>query len=145
MSVKEIAAELSEPQTKLYRHVRQLMAAGLIRVVATRMVSGILEHQYQTSQHLLKLGPGIMHDHTAEADAAVQMVIDRFYAGLIAAYGESRSKPVFSVADIRLSPAKADELESKLQDVLDWLSQTPEDPDGEPVNLLLGFYIQESR
>jgi poly-gamma-glutamate capsule biosynthesis protein CapA/YwtB (metallophosphatase superfamily)/DNA-binding transcriptional ArsR family regulator len=145
MSVKEIAAELGEPQTKLYRHVRQLLAAGLIRVAATRMVSGILEHQYQTSQHLLKLGPGIMRDHMAETDAAVQMVIDRFYVSLSAAYGESRSKPLFCVSDIRLSPAKADELESKLQDVLDWLSQTPEDPDGEPVGLLLGFYIEEPR
>src|SRR5580693_6695424 len=36
MSVKELAAELGEPQTKLYRHVRQLEAAGLIRVASTR-------------------------------------------------------------------------------------------------------------
>src|SRR5580698_2917994 len=45
MSVKELAAELGEPQTKLYRHVRQLEAAGLIRVASTRMVSGILEQR----------------------------------------------------------------------------------------------------
>src|SRR5690242_6610077 len=50
MSVKELAAELGEPQTKLYRHVRQLEAAGLIRVASTRMVSGILEQRYQASQ-----------------------------------------------------------------------------------------------
>src|SRR5690348_7239748 len=39
MSVKELAAELGQPQTKLYRHVRQLEAAGLIKVAATRLVS----------------------------------------------------------------------------------------------------------
>jgi DNA-binding transcriptional ArsR family regulator len=43
MSVKELAAELNQPQTKLYRHVRQLEAAALIKVASTRMVSGILE------------------------------------------------------------------------------------------------------
>jgi DNA-binding MarR family transcriptional regulator len=41
MSVKELAEELGEPQTKLYRHVKQLEAAGLIRIAASRMVSGI--------------------------------------------------------------------------------------------------------
>jgi len=145
MSVKEIAAELGEPQTKLYRHVRQLLAAGLIRVAATRMVSGIMEHQYQTSQHSLKLGPGIVHDHMDEADATFQVVIERFCDGLSAAYSESRSKPVFVLSESRLSPAKADELQSRLQDIMDWLNQTPEDPNGVPVSVLLGFYIQESR
>jgi DNA-binding transcriptional ArsR family regulator len=38
MSVKELAQHLGEPQTKLYRHVKQLEAAGLIEVAATRMV-----------------------------------------------------------------------------------------------------------
>ena len=50
MSVKEIAARLGEPQTKLYRHIKQLEAAGLIKVAATRMVSGILEQRYQAAQ-----------------------------------------------------------------------------------------------
>ena len=50
LSVKELARRLDEPQTKLYRHVKQLEAAGLIHVAATRMVSGILEQRYQASQ-----------------------------------------------------------------------------------------------
>ncbi|HEY2270221.1 MAG TPA: helix-turn-helix domain-containing protein, partial [Streptosporangiaceae bacterium] len=62
-SVKELAAELGEPQTKLYRHVRQLEAAGLIRVASTRMVSGILEQRYQASQRDLVLGRGILRAH----------------------------------------------------------------------------------
>jgi len=47
MSVKELAQHLGEPQTKLYRHVKQLEAAGLVEVAATRMVSGILEQRYR--------------------------------------------------------------------------------------------------
>jgi DNA-binding transcriptional ArsR family regulator len=143
MSVKELAAKLGEPQTKLYRHVRQLQAAGLIRVAATRMVSGILEQQYQTCQHSLKLGPGMVHDHPAEADAAFQLVADRFRDGFSAASQESRYKPVVFVVESWLSPAKADELQDKLKHVKDWLDKTPEDPDGVAVRLLLGFYTEE--
>jgi hypothetical protein len=73
------------------------------------------------------------------------VVIERFCDGLSAAYSESRSKPVFVLSESRLSPAKADELQSRLQDIMDWLNQTPEDPNGVPVSVLLGFYIQESR
>jgi DNA-binding transcriptional ArsR family regulator len=142
MSVKELAAELGEPQTKLYRHVRQLQAAGLIRVAATRMVSGILEQQYQTCQHSLKLGAALVRDHPADADAAIQMVVDRFHDGYRAASGESRYKPVFFLVESWLSPDKVDELQRKLRDVQDWVHQLPENPDGIEVNLLLGFYTR---
>jgi DNA-binding transcriptional ArsR family regulator len=55
MSVKELAAALGEPQTRLYRHVKQLEARDLIRVAQTRVVSGITEQQYQAGQLDLQL------------------------------------------------------------------------------------------
>jgi DNA-binding transcriptional ArsR family regulator len=48
-TVKQIAAELNLPPTKLYYHIKQLEERGLIRVVDTRIVSGILEKQYQAA------------------------------------------------------------------------------------------------
>ncbi|HEX7994067.1 MAG TPA: helix-turn-helix domain-containing protein, partial [Streptosporangiaceae bacterium] len=36
-TAKELAAELGEPQTKLYRHIKHLEAAGLIRSVSSRV------------------------------------------------------------------------------------------------------------
>src|SRR5215469_15004114 len=53
MSVKELAAELGEPQTKLYRHVKHLESAGLIRSVSSRLVSGIVEHRYQAWRDMI--------------------------------------------------------------------------------------------
>ena len=50
MSAKDLAAALGESQTKLYRHIRQLEGVGLIRVAATRMVSGIQEQRYQAAR-----------------------------------------------------------------------------------------------
>lgn len=46
-TVKQVAADLDMPPTKLYYHIKQLEEHGLIRVVGTRIVSGILEKQYQ--------------------------------------------------------------------------------------------------
>src|SRR5262245_20848099 len=40
MSVKQIAAALGEPVTKLYRHVDLMLRAGVIRVVDQVVVSG---------------------------------------------------------------------------------------------------------
>jgi DNA-binding transcriptional ArsR family regulator len=48
-TVKQIAADLKLPQTKLYYHIKQLEERALIRVVDTRIVSGILEKHYQAA------------------------------------------------------------------------------------------------
>ncbi|MFJ4093759.1 ArsR/SmtB family transcription factor [Kitasatospora sp. NPDC089913] len=59
LTAKEIAAALDEPQTKLYRHIKQLEKAGLIRVAGTRLVSGIVESRYGPAQESLRLAPEI--------------------------------------------------------------------------------------
>src|SRR5580704_9988256 len=117
MSVKELAAELGEPQTKLYRHVRQLEAAGLIRVASTRMVSGILEQRYQASQQDLVLGRGFLQEHAEESVGVMQVLLDRFRDGFFVAFKadsqstgevpaaeEAYRKPALFFSDVRVSP-----------------------------------------
>ncbi len=48
-TVKDIAARLDMPATKLYYHINLLEKHALITVVDTRIVSGIVEKQYQTT------------------------------------------------------------------------------------------------
>jgi DNA-binding transcriptional ArsR family regulator len=48
-TVKQVAADLRLPPTKLYYHIKQLEERNLIRVTDTRIVSGILEKQYQAA------------------------------------------------------------------------------------------------
>ena len=154
MSVKELAAELGEPQTKLYRHVRQLEAAGLIKVASTRMVSGILEQRYQACQQDLMLGRGFLQEHANESEAAVQAVLDRYRDGFFAAFradqasegdvpaGELYRKPVLFMSDLRVSPAKAAELRHKLEEIMNDLNdEKTEDPDGVPLSLLIGCFV----
>ena len=153
-SVKELAAELAEPQTKLYRHVRQLETAGLIRVASTRMVSGILEQRYQASQRDLILGRGILREHAEETTGAMQAILDRFRDGFLAAFlarqrsaddvpaAEDYRAPALFMSDLRISPAKAAELRGKLKEIMDELNdEQTEDPDGVSVNLLIGCYV----
>jgi DNA-binding transcriptional ArsR family regulator len=52
-TVKEMAKQLSLPQTKLYYHMSLLEEHGLIRVTGTRLVSGIVEKQYQATAYKL--------------------------------------------------------------------------------------------
>src|SRR5215204_376969 len=51
LTVKELAVALGTTQTKLYYHVNLLEGADLIRVAATRLVSGILEKRYAAASY----------------------------------------------------------------------------------------------
>jgi DNA-binding transcriptional ArsR family regulator len=154
MSVKELAAELGQPQTKLYRHVRQLEAAGLIRVAGTRLVSGILEQRYQASQRDLTLERGFLEENADESELFARAVLDRYRDGVMAAFRavrlrgneipaeESYRKPVLFYSDAKLPPARAAELVSKLKEIMDSLKDDQAgDPDGVALNLLIGSYV----
>jgi DNA-binding transcriptional ArsR family regulator len=154
MSVKELAAELGQPQTKLYRHVRQLEAVGLIKVASTRMISGILEQRYQACQQDLTFGRGFLVEHVDESKAALQTALDLYRDGFFTAFRASRlpegdvpaeesyRKPLLFLSDLKVSPAKAAELRSKLEEIIDSLKdEGGDDPDGVPVNLLIGCYV----
>ena len=154
MSVKELAAELGEPQTKLYRHVRQLEAVGLIRVASTRLVSGILEQRYQACQRDLTLDRGFLREHADESEQAMQAVLDLFREGFFAAFRadqppagevpaeEAYRRPLMFLSDLKVSPARAAQLRGKLEEIMDSLKDDQaEDPDGVTLNLLIGCYV----
>jgi len=144
MSVKELAANLREPQTKLYRHVRQLEEAGLIRVAATRMVSGILEQRYQAIRRDLRLSPTMLRENMDETEAALQVLLDEFRNGILAAtLRESGERPVMFLSAKTLTPATAAELRRRLKEVSEWLDELPGESGGVPVNLMVGLYTDE--
>jgi len=152
MSVKELAAELGEPQTKLYRHVRQLEAAGLIKVASTRMVSGILEQRYQACQRDLTFGRGLVTENADESERVLRTILDRHRDGLFAAAragrlawddvpgGEPYRKPLLHMSDLRVSRAKAAEVRDKLDEILSSLKDA-EAADGVSLNLFISFYV----
>jgi DNA-binding transcriptional ArsR family regulator len=144
MAVKELARELGEPQTKLYRHVKQLEAAGLIEVAATRMVSGILEQRYRARQRDLRLSAALFRQHADESEAAIRSAFDTFLADFFdRARGggwpsEAPDKPVLLVLDEQLTPAAAERIQAR---VLELTKEITEAEAGDvQVNVALGFY-----
>jgi len=155
MSVKELAEELGEPQTKLYRHVKQLEAANLIRVAASRMVSGILEHRYQACQQDLRFGrdlireQGTADDATAVLGSLFDAYRDRFFAAYLqdqragpdSPPGPTYRKPVLSMAEIDVSEARAAELHDRVQELIGELRDPAAGEEGSvPVHALIAFY-----
>jgi DNA-binding transcriptional ArsR family regulator len=154
MSVKELAARTGEPQTKLYRHVKQLEAAGLIRVASTRMVSGILEQRYQASQRDVTFDGRFLREHGDESDAAMQAVFDSFRVGFMTAFRDERLapdaepelasywRPTALSAELRVSESTAAEVRRRLEELTNWLSDSlDDDPDGLLVSVLIGYYV----
>lgn len=72
-SVKELAAALDVPQTRLYHHVEQLLAHGIVRAVERRVVSGIIETRYRVAALSFQLDRRLFE---GDAGAATQMLHD---------------------------------------------------------------------
>jgi DNA-binding transcriptional ArsR family regulator len=153
MSAKELAAQLDEPQTKLYRHIRQLETAGLIRVAATRMVSGILEQRYQACQRDLAFRSSFLREHADESEAVMEALLSNFRDGFFAAFRDKRlspetvpesqayRRPTLIAAEARISPARAAEIRTALQSFGELLNDPDiADPDGVLIKVLIGYY-----
>ena len=147
MSVKELAQYLGEPQTKLYRHVKQLEAAGLIEVAATRMVSGILEQRYRARQRDLRLSAALFRQHADETEAAVRSAFDAFLAGVFDRAHkrdwppdgpDGPDKPVLLVFDDRVSPEAAERIRARLEEVTQEIARA--EAGDIPVRVAVGFY-----
>lgn len=158
MSAKELAEELGEPQTKLYRHLKVLEAAGLIEVAETRLVSGIVETRYRAAQRDIRIdteGPGGADLADAVADETLAALlaagIDDFRERL-AANGRRGGYPArrtaaetpriggTSLLSMRLSAEKAEEYNARLKALVDDLKDEPGVPDGVTVEVLLAWF-----
>jgi DNA-binding transcriptional ArsR family regulator len=154
MSAKEIAAELGEPQTKLYRHLKQLEEAKLIEVAETRVVSGIIEQRYRTAQIDLRLSPALINDTGArdELMTTVGAVIDEYRQELrrnlrvnrVDMRPSSDPNSVGFVLQVgyarRMNVERAREFRDRLIALIDEFEAVKEDPGGTDVHLLIGWY-----
>jgi DNA-binding transcriptional ArsR family regulator len=126
-TVKEMAATIRVSPKSLYYHVNLLQKHGLIRVVDTRLVSGITEKRYRTTAYLflfeeLGLGSGSgQAERTHEGIASIfAMMADDLRLGFErGSIDASDSAPPatrlsFSWTLLTLSPTARDELDGRL-------------------------------
>jgi DNA-binding transcriptional ArsR family regulator len=135
-TVKQIAADLNIPPTKLYYHFKQLEEHGLIRVVDTRLVSGIVEKLYQATAYSYRVEKGLLSPGTPEGDKQVRQVLAALFedvrddilnsvaAGIVKlTKSEPGQKPdphdlVLGRSISRLSPEKARDFYARLKELV---------------------------
>jgi DNA-binding transcriptional ArsR family regulator len=159
-TVKELAAELGEPQTKLYRHIKHLEGAGLIRSVSSRVVSGIVEHRYQVSSGEMTLGDDLTDrekvspEAEALAAAALELYRRQFFATRrarprdpAAEAAEPHRRMVMAIADGWVPAARAAEIYGQLYQLLEEVAEAGRDRSADgadadlvPINLLIGYF-----
>jgi len=131
-TVKEIARDLSTSQTKLYYHVNLLEEHGLIRVVESRVVQGIIEKRYQVTalsfdveRRLVSPGMPGMDDAvfdllTAMFDNTRRDIEDSIRAGLAATHEdtEPRKRMLLLKNLARLDEERAVEFRDRLLELI---------------------------
>ena len=141
-SVKELAAALEMPQTRLYHHVDLLLAHDLIRAVERRVVSGIIETRYNVAARTFQLdramfagdseeGLAVLHQTLAAvfdtARAEVELAIR---LGVINPGAETPTERGLMLTRglARLTPARALELRARLLARSEEFGDDPDEP-----------------
>jgi DNA-binding transcriptional ArsR family regulator len=164
MTVKQLAEELGEPATKLYRHIKQLLAAGLIQVAELRLVGGIVEQHYRVAQAGWGVNPGepdlppgqeLSDEMFGLVGAAVQEYFSRYEAALREGRAylrteESLANPphvrsVGAIVDHRVPREQAAEFADRLHKLVkEYEADVSTDvEDGVTANLMVMFYATE--
>jgi DNA-binding transcriptional ArsR family regulator len=148
-TVKRLAATLEVSQTKLYHHVNLLAERELIRPVATRVVSGIIETSYRIAQLSVKLDRGLLagdspalHDMlTTVFDGARDDIERGIRAGAIDLTEETDPlrRVILAKGITRLSAERAAEFQARLKALIE--SYDDDNEAGEAAfGFVLGFY-----
>jgi DNA-binding transcriptional ArsR family regulator len=149
LTVKQMAADLDITPTKLYYHINLMEKHGLIRVVDTRIVSGILEKRYHAAARFYRFDHQLLTPGSVISDEGVDMMLSTIMdeskadikksirAGLIefreraeeAPTPEERSRSLLISRLIsRLSPEQADEFYTRLEALMKEFAQLRAEP-----------------
>ncbi len=152
-TVKQVAAALELAPRSLYYHINLLERHGLIRVVATRLVSGIQEKTYRATAYLFVYQDLAPATGSSEADQPQEVVISSFFGATLEELRESiragRIDPGHDAPAaqalcttwslLRLTPDQAASLTARLAALLDEYPryQGTAEPDGSQVYRML--------
>jgi predicted ArsR family transcriptional regulator len=140
----QVAAELGERVTKLYRHVDALLDAGLLVVVSEQQKRGTVErtfravaHRFEADHALFRGEPG---DEGAEAAREMLRVTESEIVDILARDGDDRA--IVMRFRGRASPRQVADLRATLEA---WLESLPDDErrpgdDAQAFGGLIAFY-----
>lgn len=131
-TVKEVAEKINTPPTKLYYHFNLLEKHDLIKMVFTRIVSGIVEKHYVASAYLYRLAHGLLAPGNSEFEERLETILAGLYGALHHDLRESLKAGVIDVSEnapphrrlkllhgqVYLSPERADEFYARLETLI---------------------------
>lgn len=79
-TVKRIAEKINKPATKLYYHFNLLEKHGLIMLVDTRIVSGIIEKHYQAAARVYRVAKDLLAPGSTEFDEGLELTLNGMFA-----------------------------------------------------------------
>ncbi|WP_420632203.1 ArsR/SmtB family transcription factor [Candidatus Leptofilum sp.] len=132
-TVKEVAKFLQLPATKLYYHVNLMEKHGLIQVVETNIVSGILEKKYQVVAHHYRIDNSLLTEQPAASAEMEQMLTTIFNVTeteIRRTVQDSEQNPfaegatgILYRASLRLTPEQHAEFYGRLKTILDEITE----------------------
>jgi DNA-binding transcriptional ArsR family regulator len=134
-TVKEVAARLGEPITKLYRHVDQLVAAGFLRVAGGQRRRGGIERSFEAVASRYVVAAPAARDPISEGDALIRGALEQVL-GSTRRTGDPEGRLHLMRARVRLTPAALRALEDELRGLL--AAHVSDDGDETEVLLLFG-------
>jgi DNA-binding transcriptional ArsR family regulator len=147
-TVKELAAALAVPQTRLYHHLDLLVERDLVRVVGQRIVSGIIERRYQVAALSFELDRELVGGGAAGESANRELlasVFDRTRSELEEVLAgrveEGTAVPAVLARTLaRIPRARAEEFRARLAALRDEFAADDAAPDAEPYALVVALY-----
>lgn len=152
-SVKELAAALGIPQTRLYHHVELLLEHDLVRAAERRIVSGIIETRYVAAARSFQLDRALFAGDSPESREALHDTLVAAFDGaraeveLAIRLGTADADPgsddsrriLVSRGIAALSPTRAAELRQRLQALTEEFDDAG-DPEARPFGIVLALY-----
>lgn len=154
-TVKEIAEYVGEPPNKLYYHINLLEKHGLIRIVKTRVVSGIIEKSYHVTAYSIRADESLLSPSGALVREGFPMMMSGMFertagdikrsidAGLIDLGNTDKEKHTLIAVHnlVRLSPEQSREFFKRFEDLIGEFNKAYSDsPDDTAYGLTVALY-----
>lgn len=159
-TVKQIAAQVNVPQSKLYYHVGMLEKHGLIAVVDTQLVSGIVEKWYQAAASSFRIDRKLLKGAEAGSafdliqtvfDASVSEIKQSIQEGLVSVDDEdpNPNRLVLNKSITYLTPEQVETIRQRIDELAkDFDDCQPKDGASlegrQPFTLLIGLYPRKA-
>ncbi len=102
LTVKQIAGKLNQPPTKLYYHVNELEKEGFVKLVGTRVKSGIVEKYYRSVSDGIQVDRSLLNAKTG-AEESWALLISSIFDTTIADITRSHKAGLLKAVDEKTS------------------------------------------